>query len=209
MFIHQRSGSIEVICGPMFSGKSEELIRRVKRAIIARQKVQVFKPALDDRYDTHAVASHSQQKMDAIAIRHSGEIRDRLDPGVEVVAMDEVQFLDEGAVDLAEELADRGVRVIIAGLDQDFAAAPFGIMPIFLAKAEYVSKLQAICMVCGAVASRSQRTIRSGGQVLVGAAEAYEARCRHCFEKPSAESKVLIADPSAAIEPFPPRLAEG
>ncbi len=209
MYVHQRNGSIEIICGPMFSGKSEELIRRVKRAIIARQKVQVFKPALDDRYDVSAVASHSQQKLDAIPIRHSQEIRDLLDPSAQVVALDEAQFLDEGAVNLAEELADRGVRVIVAGLDQDFAAEPFGIMPIFLAKAEFVSKLQAICVVCGAVASRSQRTIRSGGQVLVGAAEAYEARCRHCYEKPASEAKQFLADPAAAQEPFPPRLAEG
>ncbi len=207
MFVHQRNGSIEVICGPMFSGKSEELIRRVKRALIARQKVQVFKPSMDDRYDVFAVASHSHQKMDATPIRHSREIRELLEPGVEVVALDEAQFMDEGAVALAEELADRGVRVIVAGLDQDFAAQPFGIMPIFLAKAEFVSKLQAICMVCGAVASRSQRTIRSGGLVLVGAAEAYEPRCRHCYEKPASESRELIPDPAAA--PFPPRLAEG
>ncbi len=209
MFVHQRNGSIEVICGPMFSGKSEELIRRVKRAFIARQTVQVFKPAMDDRYDSHAVASHSLQKMDAIPIRHSREIRDLLDPAVEVVALDEAQFMDEGVVDLAEELADRGVRVIVAGLDQDFAAAPFGIMPAFLAKAEFVSKLQAICMVCGAAANRSQRTIRSGGLVLVGAAEAYEARCRHCYEKPVATAKALLQDPEEASMPFPPKLAEG
>ena len=178
----------------MFSGKSEELIRRVKRALIARQKVQVFKPAMDDRYDVFAVASHSQQKMDATPVRHSREIRELLEPGVEVVALDEAQFMDEGAVALAEELADRGVRVIIAGLDQDFAAAPFGIMPIFLAKAEFVSKLQAICMVCGGLAGRTQRMVHTGGQVLVGAAEAYEARCRHCHEVPHATGQRLLEE---------------
>jgi thymidine kinase len=194
MFTKQRQGSLEVICGPMFSGKSEELIRRVKRAVIARQKVQVFKPALDDRYDKSAVASHSQQKLDAIAIRDSADIRRNLDPEAEVVALDEAQFLDEGAVGLADELADRGVRVIVAGLDQDYTGAPFGIMPILLAKAEYVSKLQAICMVCGSLASRTNRLVHRGGQVLVGAAEAYDARCRHCHEKPDGKGEALFQE---------------
>ena len=190
----RHTGWIEVVCGSMFSGKSEELIRRVKRAVIARQKVQVFKPAIDDRYDKSAVASHSQQKLDAIAIRDSADIRRNLDPETEVVALDEAQFLDEGAVALADELADRGVRVIVAGLDQDYTGAPFGIMPILLAKAEYVSKLQAICMVCGALASRTNRLVHRGGQVLVGAAEAYDARCRHCHEKPDGKGEALFLE---------------
>ena len=184
MYVHQRQGSLEVICGPMFSGKSEELIRRIKRAIIARQRVQVFKPALDDRYDASAIASHSQGRHDAIPVKDSEELRRHLDPEAEVVALDEVQFLDEGILPVIDALADRGVRVIAAGLDQDSNGEPFGIMPVILAKAEYITKLQAICMVCGAAAGRTQRLVHSGGQVLVGAAEAYEARCRHCHEVP-------------------------
>lgn len=209
MFAKQRQGSIEIICGPMFSGKSEELIRRVKRALIARQTVQVFKPALDDRYHASAVASHSRQQVDAAAVRDSQELRRLVDPSAEVVAIDEVQFLDEGVGLLVEELADRGVRVILAGLDLDFAGQPFGGMPFLLARAEYVSKLAAICIVCGAQASRSQRLVRSGGQVLVGAAEAYEARCRHCHEVPLTESPALFPDPARETVPSgPPRLGD-
>jgi thymidine kinase len=178
----------------MFSGKSEELIRRVKRALIARRRVQVFKPALDDRYDASSVASHSAQKHEAVPVGSAADLVSRLDPLVEVVAVDEVQFLDEPVVQLLERLADRGVRVIAAGLDQDFAGSPFGVMPALLAKAEYVSKLQAICMVCGAPASRSQRLVRSGGQVLVGAAESYEARCRHCHTVPPSSDHPPITE---------------
>ncbi|HTL98796.1 MAG TPA: thymidine kinase [Holophagaceae bacterium] len=184
MYIEQRQGSLEVICGPMFSGKSEELIRRVTRALIAKQRVQVFKPALDDRYEASAVASHSKARLDALAVQGSSDIRRALDPEAQIVAVDEAQFFDEGLVALVESLADRGVRVILAGLDQDFAGRPFGIMPALLARAEFVQKLHAICMMCGAAASRSQRLVRSGGQVLVGAAESYEARCRHCHTGP-------------------------
>lgn len=194
MFVHQRQGSLEVICGPMFSGKSEELIRRIKRAIIARQKVQVFKPALDDRYDASAIASHSQRKHEAIAVKNTEELMRHLDPGAQVVALDEAQFLDEGLIPIIEDLAKRGVRVIAGGLDQDSNGEPFGIMPILLAKAEYVTKLQAICMVCGAQAGRTQRMVQTGGQVLVGAAEAYEARCRHCHEIPHATGNRLLED---------------
>ena len=184
MYIEQRQGSLEVICGPMFSGKSEELIRRVTRALIAKQRVQVFKPALDDRYEASAVASHGKARLDAVAVQSSSDIRRLLDPEARVVAMDEAQFFDEGLIPLVEALADGGVRVILAGLDLDFAGRPFAIMPLLMARAEFVQKLHAICMVCGAAASRSQRLVRSGGQVLVGAAEAYEARCRHCHEGP-------------------------
>lgn len=192
MYIEQRRGSLEVICGPMFSGKSEELIRRVTRALIARQKAQVFKPALDDRYEASAIASHSRTRLDAVAVQGSADIRRLLEPDTQVVAVDEAQFLDEGLIPLVESLADGGARVILAGLDQDFAGRPFGIMPALLARAEFVQKLHAICMVCGAAASRSQRLIRSGGQVLVGAAEAYEARCRHCHEGPNGEDAPVM-----------------
>ncbi|WP_257309159.1 thymidine kinase [Geothrix fuzhouensis] len=196
MFVHQRQGSLEVICGPMFSGKSEELIRRIKRAIIAKQKVQVFKPALDDRYDVSAIASHSQRKHDAVPVKDSVELARHLDPEAQVIALDEVQFMDEGLIPIIEDLANRGVRIIAGGLDQDSNGEPFGIMPILLAKAEYVTKLQAICMVCGALAGRTQRMVQTGGQVLVGAAEAYEARCRHCHETPHATGGRLLEDPA-------------
>lgn len=209
MFAKQRQGSIELICGPMFSGKSEELIRRVTRAIIARQRVQVFKPALDDRYDASAVASHSRLKVEAHPVGDVPEILGLLDPSVEVVAIDEVQFLGEGIIPLVESLADRGVRVILAGLDLDFAGRPFGVVPQLLAQAEYVSKLAAICMQCGAQASRTQRLVHSGGQVLVGAAEAYEARCRHCHEDPLPDPPSLFPDPAKTTIPSgPPRLGD-
>ncbi|MVN85521.1 thymidine kinase [Deinococcus sp. HMF7620] len=189
-------GHLEVIVGPMFSGKSEELIRRVTRAVIARQNVQVFKPALDDRYHESKVASHAGRTVAALAVGSAAEIRAHLagegallsDPGVsalpDVVGIDEVQFLGPEVVPLALELAGAGVRVILAGLDLDFRAEPFGSMPDLLARAESVEKLTAICTVCGAPATRSQRLI--GGQparlsdpvVLVGAQESYEARCR-------------------------------
>ncbi|MBK9796010.1 MAG: thymidine kinase [Holophagaceae bacterium] len=194
MFVHQRQGSLEVICGPMFSGKSEELIRRIKRALIGKQRVQVFKPALDDRYDISAIASHSQRKHEAIPVKNTVELARLLDPEAQVVALDEVQFMDEGLIPIIEDLANRGVRVIAGGLDQDSNGEPFGIMPLLLAKAEYVTKLQAICMVCGALAGRTQRMVQTGGQVLVGAAEAYEARCRHCHEVPHATGDRLLED---------------
>ncbi|BBN95319.1 thymidine kinase [Deinococcus grandis] len=188
-------GHLEVIVGPMFSGKSEELIRRVTRAVIARQRVSVFKPALDDRYHDTAVASHAGRTVNAVAVRDAADIRAHLsgegtllhaqgDTLPDVVGIDEVQFLDAAIIPLALELADAGVRVILAGLDQDFRAEPFGFMPELLARAESVEKLTAICTVCGAPATRSQRLI--GGHparfddpvVLVGAEESYEARCR-------------------------------
>ena len=186
------TGSIEVITGSMFCGKTDELIRRLRRATIARQKVQVFKPALDDRYDIAAIASHSQRKHEAIPVKDTVELARQLDPEAQVVALDEVQFMDEGLIPIIEDLANRGVRVIAGGLDQDSNGEPFGIMPILLAKADYVTKLQAICMVCGALASRTQRMVHTGGQVLVGAAEAYEARCRHCHEVPHATGQRLL-----------------
>lgn len=193
----------------MFSGKSEELIRRVTRALIARQLVQVFKPALDNRFEASAVASHNRLKVDAHPVGEVQDILAQLDPSVEVLAIDEVQFLGEAVIPLVESLADRGVRVILAGLDLDFAGRPFGVVPQLLARAEYVSKLAAICMVCGAQASRSQRLVHRGGQVLVGAAESYEARCRHCHEIHAPEVPALFPDPARNTVPSgPPRLGD-
>ncbi len=178
-------GWIEVVAGPMFSGKSEELIRRVTRAMIARQQVQVFKPALDDRYDAVAVASHAGRTLQAEAVADVAALRARLDSGTRVVAVDEAQFFDADLVPLALELADRGRRVIVAGLDLDFRGAPFGPMPELLAQAEVVEKLTAICG-CGKAATRTQRLIagkpahEEDPVILVGAAESYEPRCRSC-----------------------------
>jgi thymidine kinase len=182
--VDEGHGRIEVICGSMFSGKSEELIRRIRRAQIARQRVAVFKPALDDRYDRRQVASHDGSRMEAIAVRESAEIPGRLPEGTTVAAIDEAQFLDDGIATVAQALAASGVRVIIAGLDMDFRGEPFGAMPRLMALAETVDKLQAICMVCGAPASRTQRLVDGRPAaytdpiILIGAQEAYEARCR-------------------------------
>jgi thymidine kinase len=183
-------GRIEVICGSMFSGKSEELIRRVRRAQIARQRVCVFKHALDDRYGAREVVSHNGARIEAIGVRTSAEILERLDPQAEVVAIDEAQFFDDGLVEVCNVLADRGLRVIVAGLDQDFRGEPFGPIPYLLAIAEAVDKLQAICMICGQPASRTQRLVNGKPAsyhdpvILIGAQEVYEARCRRCHEVP-------------------------
>lgn len=178
------SGHIEVICGSMFCGKTEELIRRIRRAIIARQTVQVFKPDIDDRYAIERVTSHTGATIDAQPVKLSGEIITLLAPDTTVVAVDEAQFLDVGLIEIAEQLAARGIRVIIAGLDLDFRAEPFGPMPTLLSIAEEVTKLRAICVICGEPACRTQRLVN--GQparyndpiIMVGAQEAYEARCR-------------------------------
>jgi len=185
-----RSGSIEVICGSMFSGKTEELIRRLRRAQIARQKIQVFKPAIDLRYTDKAIASHNGLQENAIPVNDSAELLAHLDATADVIAIDEVQFFDTSIVDVCNTLADQGKRVICAGLDMDFRGVPFGPIPQLLAIAERVEKLQAICVVCGAAASRTQRLI--AGQpayiddpvVLVGASEVYEARCRAHHQTP-------------------------
>ena len=182
--MEKHSGSIEVICGSMFCGKTEELIRRLKRAVIARQQVQVFKPSIDNRYDEVRVISHGGMAFDAIPIQNSGEIAEKLLPQTTVVGIDEAQFMDDGIVQLVRELANRGIRVIIAGLDLDFRGEPFGSMPLLLALAEQVDKLQAICMICGEPATRTQRLVNghpanyNDPVVIVGAAEMYEARCR-------------------------------
>lgn len=184
------SGGIEVVCGSMFSGKTEELIRRVRRAHIARQRVQVFKHALDDRYTVQAITSHNGARIEAVSVTSSAEILEHVQPGTEVVAVDEVQFLDGGIAGVAQTLARRGVRVILTGLDTDFRGEPFGPMPHLLATAEEVTKLQAICMVCGAPAGRTQRLVDGRPAhytdpiIFIGARESYEARCRQCHEVP-------------------------
>jgi thymidine kinase len=183
-------GSIEVICGSMFSGKTDELIRRLVRATIAKQKVQVFKPAIDIRYAVEKVASHTGSTFDAIPVEKAAEIRTKLDKDTTVVGIDEAQFFDAEVVQVAQELAARGIRVLVAGLDTDFRGEPFGSMPILMAEAEHVSKLHAICMTCGDDASRTQRLVNGKPAryddpvVIVGASELYEARCRLHHEVP-------------------------
>jgi thymidine kinase len=184
-------GWIEVIAGVMFSGKSEELMRRVRRALIARKRVQVFKSHLDARYaGIYAVASHDQRTVAAVPVDSAAQLAQRVDPTAQVIAVDEAQFLDEGIVRVATALAARGRRVVLAGLDTDFRGEPFGPMPQLMAVAEVVDKLHAICVLCGAPASRNQRLV--GGRpaaydsptVMVGAADSYEARCRACHQVP-------------------------
>ena len=175
------TGWIEVICGSMFSGKTEELIRRLRRAQIARLNVVIFKPKLDDRYHAEQIVSHSDQRMESIPIEQAAEVLDRIPKGTQVVGIDEAQFFDSSLVSVCETLANRGVRVIVAGLDQDFRGQPFEPMPKLLAVAEFITKILAICVKCGNPANRSQRIAKSEDRVLVGAANAYEARCRKCF----------------------------
>ncbi len=178
------SGLIEVICGSMFSGKTEELMRRLRRATIAKQRIQVFKPAVDIRYAAKAIASHNGLQLNAIPVQTSDEIRQLVNPDAGVIAIDEIQFFDDEVVALCDELAEKGHRVICAGLDMDFRGEPFGPIPQLLAIAEKVDKLQAICVVCGHAASRTQRLIEGKPAcyedpiLLVGASEVYEARCR-------------------------------
>ncbi|MBM3153161.1 MAG: thymidine kinase [Chloroflexi bacterium] len=183
-------GLVEVVTGSMFSGKTDELIRRLVRARIARQKVQVFKPAIDIRYAVEKVTSHTGSNFEAIPIQAAAMIPEKLDKDTTVVAIDEAQFFDLQVVDIARALADRGLRVIVAGLDMDFRGEPFGPMPLLMAQAERVDKLQAICMVCGDAASRTQRLVDdkpahyNDPVVIVGASEMYEARCRLHHEVP-------------------------
>lgn len=190
MYFPKDHGWIEVIAGPMYSGKSEELIRRIKRAKIAKLHVQVFKPAIDDRYSKTDVVCHDGTREEAIPLKDSSEIMDRINEDTDVVAFDEAQFFDKGIVKVCIKLADMGKRVICAGLDMDFRGEPFGPMPELLAVAEIVDKIQAICVVCGNPATRTQRLINgkpakySDPTVLVGAKEAYEARCRKCHIVP-------------------------
>ena len=176
------TGSVEVICGSMFSGKSEELIRRLTRAKIARRRVQVFKPRIDTRFSEVEVVSHGGLRLLAVAVERSSEILDMTDARSEVIGVDEAQFFDAGIVDVVNRLADLGKRVVVAGLDQDYLGRPFDPMPALMAAAEEVTKTRAICMRCGAAASRTQRLIASEERVVVGATGLYEARCRRCFE---------------------------
>lgn len=184
-------GRIELVCGSMFSGKTEELLRRIRRAEIARKRVQIFKPKLDHRYGLQRVASHNGlTREDAVVIDQPQEIFDHLGREIEVIAIDEIQFFDWTIADVCAKLADDGRRVIGAGLDQDFRGDPFGPMPLLMALAEHVDKLQAICVCCGANASRTQRLIDGlparydEPVILVGGSESYEARCRHCHQVP-------------------------
>jgi thymidine kinase len=188
-------GWIEVICGSMFSGKTEELIRRLRRAQIARQRIQVFKPAIDVRYAEKAIASHNGLQEQAIPVNGSAGVLEVIDRTADVIAIDEIQFFDEGILEVCNYLANQGKRVICAGLDMDFRGHPFGPIPRLLAIAERVDKLQAICVVCGMPASRTQRLIEgkpayySDPVVLVGASEVYEARCRRHHEVPHRDAE--------------------
>lgn len=175
------TGWIEVIVGSMFSGKSEELIRRLNRARIARQKVQVFKPKIDARYSVEEIASHSGQKHDSKPVTTSAELMQEIAPDTQVVGIDEGQFFDMELVAAVNELARLGKRVIVAGLDQDYTGKPFEPMPQLLSVAEFITKTHAICVKCGSTANYSQRTVESDARVEVGASDKYEARCRRCF----------------------------
>ncbi|MBK4204831.1 thymidine kinase [Bacillus spizizenii] len=195
MYIMKQSGWLELICGSMFSGKSEELIRRVKRATYAKQEVRVFKPVIDNRYSEDAVVSHNGTSMTSYAISSAADIWDHISESTDVIAVDEVQFFDEEIVAVLSSLADKGYRVIAAGLDMDFRGEPFGVVPSIMAIAESVTKLQAVCSVCGSPASRTQRLIDGKPAsyddpvILVGASESYEARCRHHHEVPGKSKK--------------------
>ena len=197
MYKQYRKGWVEVITGCMFAGKTEELIRRIKVLEFAGQKVQVFKPAIDNRYSETSIASHAGSLVPGITIKKAVDILAYLEDDTEVAAIDEVQFLDEQILDVCDMLADRGIRVMCAGLDMDFRGEPFGVMPALLTKAEFVTKLTAVCVLCGAPATRTQRIV--GGKpadyndplIVVGAKEAYEARCRHCHEVPGKPTRLI------------------
>ena len=188
MYNQYREGWIEVICGCMFAGKTEELIRRINVLSYARKNILVFKPKIDDRYSTTEIASHAGSKVPCIVISEAKEILNHVNYDTDVVSIDEVQFFDEDVVDICEYLADSGLRVMVAGLDKDFRGEPFGVLPDLLTRAEFVTKLTAVCAKCGAPATRTQRIINGKPAsfndpiVLVGAKEAYEPRCRHCHE---------------------------
>lgn len=194
-----QGGRIEVICGPMFSGKSEELIRRLRRAIIARQRVEVFKPGIDTRYADDEVVSHSDNRLSATPVANARQLLDTVLLRTEVVGIDEAQFFDEDLVEVCDTLANRGCRVIIAGLDLDSRGRPFHPMPALLAIAEVVTKSQAVCMVCGAAASFSQRLTGGGDQVELGSSESYEARCRRHFEPEETRQLELLRARQAVL----------
>ena len=190
-----KRGWIEVVCGSMFSGKTEELLRRIKRATFANQQVELFKPAIDVRYDEEDVVSHDAHAMQSTPVHNSAEILLYVNMDtVEVVGIDEVQFFDDGVVDVCNQLANNGIRVIVAGLDMDFAGKPFGCMPKLLAVAEYVTKTHAICVKCGDLAQFSHRLVASDRQVLLGEKDSYEPLCRHCYNEAVAKEKTLPSD---------------
>jgi thymidine kinase len=194
-----RGGWIEIIAGGMFSGKSEELIRRLRRAVIARQRVQVFKPLIDDRYGTEDIVSRDDRRLKALSVATSAELLTRVEIGIQVVGIDEIQFFDAGVVDVCMQLADAGIRVIAAGLDQDYMRRPFGPMPALLSVAEDVSKMHAVCVRCRGAAHYSQRVSGGNAQVEVGDSS-YEARCRACYElyksAPAEEPAVQLTMPA-------------
>ena len=177
----KNAGWIEVVCGSMFSGKTEELIRRLKRARIARQHVEIYKPAVDARYSDSDVVSHDENAIPSTPVRHASEIL-TLAHEAEVIGIDEAQFFDSELIDVCQQLAKSGKRVIVAGLDQDYLGQPFDPIPLLMAVAEYVTKLHAVCVVCGSPANHSQRLSRNDDRVLVGAGDLYEPRCRQCFD---------------------------
>ena len=194
MYLNQKDGWIEVICGPMFAGKTEELLRRVKRLEYAKKNIVVFKPLMDNRFSDNEVVSHNKNRTKSVNISYARQIFDYIDSETQVVAIDEVQFLDEEAVNICEFLASKGIRVIVSGLDKEFRGEPFSFMPKLLAIAEYVTKLTAICVKCGIPATRTQRIVNGKPAryndpiVLIGAEESYEARCRSChkvYRKPN------------------------
>lgn len=198
MIPHHRTievGHLEVICGPMFSGKTEELIRRLRLAKIAKQKIQIFKPSLDNRYETFYITSHLNQKFVCTPIAKASEILEHLKDTTRVVGIDEAQFFADELLTICEKLANRRLRVIVAGLDQDYLGNPFGPMPRLLSIADDVIKLKAVCMVCGGEATKSQRLTTDKEQVVVGAEQHYEARCRLCFELPEEASEMKTKTP--------------
>ncbi len=195
--IQRNVGWIEVICGCMFSGKSEELIRRLRRAVIAKQKVAIFKPRIDNRYSSDHIVSHSEQRISSMVVDNPQEI---LENSLEshVVGIDEAQFFDSTLIDVCQRLANMGKRVIVAGLDMDYRGEPFEPIPQLLAMAEYITKTQAICVRCGNPASFTQRTTQDADRVIVGATDIYEARCRNCFEPPAKSQESVKSEAKTA-----------
>lgn len=191
MYHNYQDGFVEVISGCMFAGKTEELLRRLRVLSYGKQKIQLFKPLIDNRYDGNKVVSHAGNSMESILVKSAREILEEIDEDTEIVAIDEVQFFDDEIVMVVDKLADSGIRVMVAGLDMDFRGEPFGVMPILMTKAEFVTKLTAICTRCGAPGTRSQRIINGKPAnyddpiIMVGASESYEAVCRHCHSVPN------------------------
>jgi thymidine kinase len=196
-------GWVEIVCGPMFSGKSEELIRRLRRARIARKRVQVFKPTIDDRYSLDEIVSHGDQRMKSDVVQSAKEILDKIDWRTQVIGVDESNFFGPDLADIAGQLADSGKQVIIAGLDTDYLGRPFSPMPELLCMAESITKMLAICMRCGNPAKHTQRLVESSDLIVVGATGMYEARCRRCFEPGVPKQEVMeFARPTSKLSPL-------